>query len=600
MANFVLGVDPDANRRAAFFRDAAGRIDPLPGLTQRSVSSGDFQALWAAGPRAPVSAAGDDRGAAVLWGSALHGDGSPVDLAGLTAAWADGDPTAAPFDGYYAAAVYRARTGLILAADLIGMFPVFWWAGDGGLLAGSSPELFRLHPAFRSCLDVEGLAAILLTSYSVGGRTLFEGVRRLAPGHVLCAPRGAKPREDEQYRLPVSDRYYDLPFSAQVELLKEVVEDSVRRHVATDRPCTLSLSGGRDSRLLAGFLANQKNAVTALTFGESGDNEMHCASAVARASGFDQRTLPLEMDPDGEYAERHAKWLHCSTDFGSLHHWGSAGRMGALPSPLVTGYVMDSIVGGSHIGWAYDKSNRRMSFDAFFSRINSYCIAEGTLRVLFRQRDARDLVENAKATIREIYHAYSDIESRRAWCFDIHHRQRLHVGNSPWLFSFATWPVQPAVDRRVLGVAGGMPAAALAERRAQDEMLRRFFPRLAALPLDRNNFDTEPLSPRLRYRMTQFIRQHTAPLQSLVPGSRNGRAERRFYHRLYDFNGRGWQAARRLAEPNREKVDSLFDRAALDAYLPPPDRALEVRDRVVDTSGRKMLVGLMLWARDNL
>jgi asparagine synthase (glutamine-hydrolysing) len=77
--------------------------------------------------------------------------------------------------------------GLTLGADLIGMFPVYWWTGGEVLLAGSSPELFRLHPCFRSSIDLEGLTGILLTMNSVDGRTLLEGVRRLAPGHFLRA-----------------------------------------------------------------------------------------------------------------------------------------------------------------------------------------------------------------------------------------------------------------------------------------------------------------------------------------------------------------------------------------------------------------------------
>lgn len=600
MANFILVIDPDAGRRAAFVHAAAGRVEPMPGLLRGSTSSGDFHALWAAGARAPILATSDDRGAALLCGEALHEDGRRVDINGLRAAWKNPDAPTCPFDGYHVAAVYEAGKGLLLGADLIGMFPVYWWASEGVLLAGSSPELFRLHPCFQSRLDLEGLAAMLLTMYSVGGRTLLHGVRRLAPGHLLRARPGAIPAERAQYRLPLSKRYHELPFSAQVELLNEALEDSMRRHVPSNEPCTLALSGGRDSRLVAGLLEKQGNVVTALTFGQRGDVEMSCAEGVARATGFEHRTLPLEVDGRGESGERHARWLHCTTGFGSFAHWGSAARMGGLPSRLVTGYVMDPIVGGSHFTWAYDRVNRTMSFDSFFSRINAHGIAEDTLRGLLAPEIAHDLVDSAKATIREVYDSYSDLESQRAWCFDIHHRQRFHVGNPPWLLSFATWPIQPAVDQRVLEVAGGLPVATLAERRAQDEILKRFFPHLAELPLDRNSYNTEPLSPRVRYLVGQYIGDRLTPLRALLPGRGRRGVERRFYYRVFDFNTPGWQAVRRLAEPHRDKLDGLVDRARLDEYLPPPGVELDVKNGIVDSSGRKMLVGLMLWARDHM
>jgi asparagine synthase (glutamine-hydrolysing) len=600
MANFVLVVDPLQQRRDAFCQNAAARIEPVTGLTAGHVSSGNFHALWAAGPRAPILSASDDRGAALVIGDAMLSDGSRVDAGRLRSEWADPDSEIAPFDGYHAAVVYDATQGLLAGADIIGMMPFYWWGGDGVLLAGSSPELFRLHPSFTPRVDREGLVAILLTMHSVAGRTLFDGVHRLGAGHVLRLRPGAAPEERKQYRIPLSDRYHDLPFSAQVELLHEALTDSMRRHVPVGEQCALSLSGGRDSRLLAGLLAKQKSNVSAITFGNPDDMEMNCATAVARTSGFEQHSLPLDMGQQGEYGARHAKWLHCTTGFNSVFHWGSAGRLSEVPARIVTGYGMDSIVGGSHLTWAYDAASRSMSFATYFASINAYGIAESTLARLMSGNDASDLVEHGKTTIRNIYESYSDIESQRVLCFDLHHRQRFHVGNTPWLLSFGVWPVQPATDRVVLEVAGGLPMSALADRRAQDEIIRRFFPRLAELPLDRNGFNTEPLSPRLRYHLGRYVRKHVSPIGALLPRRRTKVRERRFYFRLFDFNGPGWRAIRRLAEPHRDKLSGLLDRATLDACLPPPDVELRVRDGIVGFSGPKILVGLMLWAGENL
>lgn len=600
MASFVVIVDPDRMRRDAFSRAAASRIAPLPALEQGDCSSGDFRALWAAGSRAPIALDSDETGAAVLWGDVLDDEGSRVAPRRLRAAWAVADSNLPAFDGYHAAVVYDAERGVTLGSDLIGMFPVYWWTSGEVLIAGSSPELFRLHPCFRSTMDIEGLAAMLLTMYSVDGRTLLTGVRRLGPGHLLRAGPGRAPREVQNYRLPFSDRYHDIPFSTQVELLHEVLADAVRRHVPRDEPCALSLSGGRDSRLVAGLLERQGNGVTTVTFGRRDDVEMRCARGVARATGFAHRTLPLDVDSTGQCGELHATWFHCTTGFGALAHWGSAARMGGLPPRLATGYVMDPIIGGSHIAWAYDRANRRMSFDAFFARVNAHGVAEETLRSLLSAHGANDIVDAAKATIRRIYDAYSDVESRRAWCFDLHHRQRFHVGNPPWLLSFATWPAQPVVDRRVLEVVGGLPLSTLAERRAQDEVIKRFFPHLAELPLDRNSYDTEPLSPRVRYLVGRCIGERLAPLTKVAMRLTRADRERRFYYRIFDFNSPGWQAIRRLGEPHRDKLEGLIDRDRLAGYLPAPGVELKLRNGIVDASGRKMLVGLMLWARDHM
>jgi asparagine synthase (glutamine-hydrolysing) len=599
MANFLVTLDPDPERRAAFCRRAAQHIALMPGLAPGTISCGRMTALWAAGPRAPIAVREDARGAVILLGDAIDSGGARMSVDDVRAAWTQSDRVPPAVDGYHAAVVYAPATGLRIGTDLIGMFPVYWWAQGDVLLAGSSPELFRLHPAFRPTLDPEGLAAILLTSLSIGGRTLEHGVRRLAPGFALWAAPGSPPNERRQYTLPLSSRYHDLPFSAQADLLHEALTDSVGRHAPRNEPCAQSLSGGRDSRQLAGMLHAQGTAVTAVTFGDGRDFEMRCAVAVARETAREHRTLALEVDPDGAFVEQHARWLHCASGFNAVSHWGSGARMVNMPARMVTGYAMDPIVGGTHVMWAYDKAHRRFTFDAFFARLNAYAIPGDTLGALLAPIGGRDLVAAAKQAVRDVYESYSDVESQRAWCFDVHHRQRLHVGTSPWLFSFGIWPVQPAIDTRVLEVAGGLPIGTLAERRAQDAIIIKRFPTLAELPLDRNNCDTTPLAPRARYVAVQSVRQRLARLRR-VAGDGGRAAERRFYYRLYDVNGRGWRAARRLAEPHRDALDGIVDRAQLDAYLPPPDQDLVMRNGIVDASGSKLLVGLTLWARDHV
>ena len=599
MANFLVILDPNTERRADFCRRAAAELAPMPGLTQGTVTNGRMTALWAAGLRAPIAVRDDARGAALLLGDAIGADGARMSVDDVRAAWSRSERVPPAVDGYHVAIVYAPDSELRIATDLIGMFPVYWWTQGEVLLAGSSPELFRLHPGFRSTLDPEGLAAILLTSYSIGGRTLEQGVRRMAAGFALWAAPGSPPNERRQYALPVSSRYHHLPFSAQTDVLHEALTDATKRHAPPNEPCAQSLSGGRDSRQLAAMLHAQGSVVTAVTFGDRRDIEMRCATMVARVTAREHRTIPLEVDPHGAYVEQHARWFHCTSGFNAVNHWGTAGRMTNLPTRFVTGFVMDPIVGGTHMMWGYDKAHRRFHFDAFFARVNSYAVSEGALGELLAPIGGRELVATAKRAVRDVYESYSDVESARAWCFDIHHRQRLHVGNSPWLFSFAAWPVQPAIDSRVLEVTGGLPVGTLAERRAQDAIIIKRFPRMAELPLDRNNYDMMPLAPRARYAAAEYVRQRLARLGVRGGAGRRG-VERRFYYRLYDVNGTGWRAARHLAEPHRDALRGIVDPTMLNAYLPPPDHDIAVRNGITDASGPKMLIGLMLWARDHL
>jgi asparagine synthase (glutamine-hydrolysing) len=438
---------------------------------------------------------------------------------------------------------------------------------------------------------------ILLLSHLVEGKALLRGVRRLSAGHLLRHRAGRPVRELAQFRLPVSAARFDLPFSGHVDLLDATLAQAVARY-APSGPHGLLLSGGLDSRILAGYLRRNGNEVVALTLGRPRDVDMGCARLVARTLGFEHRTADVPPDRYRACAENGVEWEHLAGGLGNLTHWGLQEALDRIPPRCASGYIMDSVVGGSHIHWAYSGETRAMSFERFFQRINRSGLAPDRLKRLLRPAVFGDLVEEVVARLRATYVSYADLESQRAWCFDLHHRQRFHVGRAVWPLCFATWPVLPALDRELLSVCGSFPASTLAERRAQDEILCTRFPHLAQLPLDRNSYDTEPLRPRLRHLLARSVRRHLPVLRRARAG-RDSAGERRYYHRVYDINGPGWLAVRREAERYRERALDLLDRDALQQALPSPETRIIHEDPIAGTSGMKLLLGFLLWCRDH-
>jgi asparagine synthase (glutamine-hydrolysing) len=602
MANFLAVVDPDAARRDAFCAAAGARIAPFPGLTRGECGAGPFRALWAAGPDAPVSRSSGDQAATVVWGTPIGEDPQGhLTAEQVAGAWAvSGAATPSAFDGYFAALSWSAPGQLVAGTDLLGVFPLFWWASGDVLLVGSSPELFRHHPLVHFDLDLAGLTGILMTFHAVGGRTLTKGVRRLAPGHALVWQSGSTPREVLVYSLPASTRNFDLPGWAAAELVDKTLRRSVARHLPRAGQPALTLTGGRDSRLLAGIMVELGRAPVAVTLGNEDDVEMQCARAVARTLKLEHRSAAMRLDRDELPPELHARWLHCTSGFNSSEYWYCHEDFRGLPPYLVTGCIMGSIVGGALAAAAYSETTGRSSFETMFMKNSRAAIDIGQLRRLLRPELFGSLVDDVMSDLRRTYESYSPFESQRAWCFDLHHRQRLHVGALTWQFSFGSWPVNPAVDKEVLAAVGGIPAGVLAEKRLHDEILRSYFPALAELPLDRNGYDTTPISPRLRDRIKSGLRNRMGPLARVFAnGERPGR-ERRFYYRLLDFNGPMWRETRRRAEPHRSKLYALFDRETLDSLLPPPDADFRSGDGITDGSARRLLVGLCLWAKDHL
>jgi asparagine synthase (glutamine-hydrolysing) len=602
LVNFVIVVDPDVKRRSLFIEAIEPILPPVDGLVTCTCSKEDFCAIWAAVPSAPVSYVVDNKGVAVIWGEAIRGPGSErIDATQLRYLWDNpADSLPEEFDGFFAAVVYKPKLGLIVGADILGIFPIYYYATDDVILVGSSPELFRYHPSFRMKFNPAGLVGILLTNSLFDGQTLLHGVKRLSAGHLLVWYPGGSPKEVRQYEIPLSTKYFDLSFSAQLDILDKALDKAIARHVTPSNRYGLLLSGGLDSRMLGGYLKQKGIDAVALTDGLRTDLNMKCAIAVASTLGFQHSLVNIGFDEYPFYANLKAKWGHLANGFNGIMFSGFYLHLRKLASRIVTGLLCDSIVGGSHISWACSASDATMSVESFLTRINSYGFRPNILKKLLRHEIFDDLVSDTLARIRKVYQNYSKLEFQRAWCFDLYHRQRFYIGSNAWLLSFGAWPVSPVVDRQLLEVIGGMPVTTLMNRRVQEELLCKRFPELAKLPLDRNSYNTAPLRPTL-------LQRFHADFMQLLYGAARARhvvraliGERHYYSRMFDFNGLGWRAIRQQAEPYRDRLLHLFNKDVFEELLPTPDVTIRFGNRIVEASGLKLLLGFLLWSRDHL
>jgi asparagine synthase (glutamine-hydrolysing) len=592
VANWLLVIDEDGSRRAEYAARVRTLVAPIAGLRVQSREGAGWSAVWAAASTAPVDVEVGSNGGALLWGEARDAAGGLQTAAAIRAAWRGG--AVAQWDGYYAAAVVEEPVQtLTVGTDVLGVFPIYYWTDSSGVvLVGTSPELFRTHPRFRPALNETGLVGILLSNGLVDGQTLWRGVRRLGPGCRLRVLDG-RVWEDEGYRLPLSTAAVDLPLEGHVCQLAQVVEAAVKRHAPPGRSYGLLLSGGLDSRMIAGFLAKQNAKVVSLTFGRYDDVEMRCAGAVASVLGFAHRAteVPPEAYPDA--AKRLARWEALAAGFGGVPEWAMHRAIASLADRVLTGHMLDGIVGGLHVGWAYDPRAGKMGFDQLLGSVIRWGFAPTTLKSMLIP-GASDVVDDVMARLRHEYAHPAEREHHRAWIFDLRHRMRFHVGSATWTTSFASWPVLPFLDRAVLCVAAAMPGSSLADRRAQTELLVTRFPKLAEQPLDRNSHDMRPLRPKLRHEVRHAVRERCRRLALRIPGILR-RRERLYYRRLFDMNSPGWRAVRTLAEQYRTQIPSILSREIVDAHLPPPEKDISADGPIGATSGMKMLLGLALW-----
>jgi asparagine synthase (glutamine-hydrolysing) len=141
----------------------------------------------------------------------------------------------------------RART-FYASRDRFGIKP-FYYAVVGRQLYFAS-EIKALLPFLpQVATDPQALAEYLTFQFTLGGETLFEGVRELPPAHALTIEGGQV----------VERRYWDVryehllghPAAWYEEQVRELVEESLALHLRSDVPVGAYVSGGVDSSLVA-------------------------------------------------------------------------------------------------------------------------------------------------------------------------------------------------------------------------------------------------------------------------------------------------------------------------------------------------------------
>jgi asparagine synthase (glutamine-hydrolysing) len=146
----------------------------------------------------------------------------------------------------------RART-LLLVRDRAGIKPLFYAESARGLVFGSEIKAILASGEVTPELDPQALDHYLSFLYTPRTGSIFKGIRKLPPGHLLSWSAG---RFDLRpyWTLPNDETFQGSDGDA-VRTLRAVLADAVSSHMISDVPIGAFLSGGIDSGVVVGLMA---------------------------------------------------------------------------------------------------------------------------------------------------------------------------------------------------------------------------------------------------------------------------------------------------------------------------------------------------------
>jgi asparagine synthase (glutamine-hydrolysing) len=189
--------------------------------------------------------------------------------------------------GMFAIAIWdRADRSLTIARDRFGVKPVYYvHAPDGTLYFASEIKALLAAGAVDATLDMASFPDFLANHAPSGNDTLFAGVKRLPPGHIMVWRDGA---------IEIT-KYWDLSFVPDAQLARasdaDLVaeystrfEEAVRLRLMADVPLGMFLSGGIDSAAITAVMSQMADGpikTFSVAFAEREANELRYARLVS-------------------------------------------------------------------------------------------------------------------------------------------------------------------------------------------------------------------------------------------------------------------------------------------------------------------------------
>lgn len=209
----------------------------------------------------------------------------------------EGRAAFAKLAGMFAIALWdRDRQELVLARDRLGKKPLYVGEYDRTLLFASEPKAIFAHPSFPRVIDRRSIGAYFTYEYVPTPATIWGGLKKLEPGHMLIWKDGCSTKE----RFWTPDLHESsVSFPDALTSLDQLLAKSVEERLVADVPVGVLLSGGLDSSTVAYYAARAaggKIKTFSIAFEEASFDESIYALAVAEHLGTDHHVRTVHAD----------------------------------------------------------------------------------------------------------------------------------------------------------------------------------------------------------------------------------------------------------------------------------------------------------------
>lgn len=186
-----------------------------------------------------------------------------------------------------------------LVRDRLGIKPLYWGKRGNLVLFGSELKALKAYDDWQFEICPDALSSYLRFNYVPAPLSIFKGIQKCRPGHILHIRQGQQVFEtcywDMQRHVEQGiKKPWQGSYETAADHLEKLLTDAVGRRMVADVPLGAFLSGGIDSSLVVALMQSQSDRpVRSFSIGMDVDgyNEAEHAAAIAKHLGTDHTEL---------------------------------------------------------------------------------------------------------------------------------------------------------------------------------------------------------------------------------------------------------------------------------------------------------------------
>ncbi|RME97545.1 MAG: hypothetical protein D6768_19405 [Chloroflexi bacterium] len=405
-----------------------------------------------------------------------------------------GDDFVCHLKGAFVVAIWdRSRDSIILYNDRFGLYNTFYAARDGYFIFGPEMKAVLCSPAIPRSPDMVALAQYMRFQHLLGDRTFFEDVKLMPPASVLtCRVSTARVQIRPYWAFADIPHHPNISFNEAVEETGRLLSRAVKRLSGDNYRPGVYLSGGLDSRTIAGFV--EPSRLTTLTYGQKNCRDVYFAQKIADTLG--SRHIWVDM-PNGKWVADYADF-HLSLTEG-FHSWIHAHGISTLEQAR---QVMDVNLtgwgGGTVMGHpdsieplqmhAVDEQALTVRLFYLFNQKYTWpSITEAEEQYLYTDSLAPQLQGLAFDSFKAELAPYWDIRPDvRAEYFTMRNHDLRLTHNLVTFYRSHIEMRFPFFDYDLFDFLYGIPANHRADKKLYRAVLQKYLPRLAYVPYNHN------------------------------------------------------------------------------------------------------------------